>query len=182
MHGHRGRGAGRAAAAPAGLDDIEFYAPQGYDPGTLEKYGDELNNIFFATLFTPFEAKEKPKGLKLFLKWMKKNGNEPNEQALAGWMGAELLWEGITLAGENFTRQSVIDSINTITDWTADGIRPEVDWSTDGHGPGHEDLRGVRRGEGRKVHPAVREAGPAVRLLPEQPATARPSTRGTTSR
>lgn len=122
----------------AGLDDIKFYAPQGYDPGTLEKYGDELNNIFFATLFTPFEVKDKPKGLRLFLKWMKKNGKEPNEQALAGWMGAALLYEGIKLAGKGFTRQSVVDAINTITDWTADGIRTEIDWSTDGHGPGLE--------------------------------------------
>lgn len=122
----------------AGLNDIVFYAPQGYDPGTLEKYGDELNGIFFTTLFTPFEAKNPPKGLKLFLKQMKKSGGDINEQALAGWMGARLLHEGITLAGEDFTRQSVIDAINGITDWTVDGIRTEINWTTDGHGPGTE--------------------------------------------
>jgi ABC-type branched-subunit amino acid transport system substrate-binding protein len=153
----------------AGLDDIKFYAPQGYDPGTLEKYGDELNGIFFTTLFTPFEVKNPPKGLKLYLNQMKKQGGEINEQSLAGWQAAMLLHEGITLAGEDFTRQSVVDAINGITDWTADGIRPEIDWSTDGHGPGKEDCGAVIEAVDGKFVPRFGKPGQPFVCFPNNP-------------
>jgi len=154
----------------AGLTDIKFYAPQGYDPGTLEKYGDELNGIYFTTLFTPFEMKNKPNGLKLFLKHIKKTGGDINEQSLAGWQSAALLHEGITLAGEDFTRQSVIDAINGITDWTADGIRTEIDWSTDGHGPGKETCGAYVEAVDGKFVPRFGKPGQPFVCFPDNPA------------
>jgi hypothetical protein len=45
-----------------------------------------------------------------------------------------LLAEGIKRAGKNFTRESVIDAINNITDWTANGIRAKLNWKN-AHGP-----------------------------------------------
>ena len=154
----------------AGLEDIKFYAPQGYDPGTLEKYGDELNGFYFATLFTPFEVKKPPKGLKLFLDQMEKSGAEINEQALAGWQGAALLYEGIKLAGEDFTRQSVIDAINGITDWTADGIRTEIDWSIDGHGPGKEACAAYVEAKDGKFIPRFGKKDQPFVCFPDNPA------------
>ena len=153
----------------AGLDDIKFYAPQGYDPGTLKKYGDELNGIFFTTLFTPFEVKNPPKGLKLFLKQMDKQGAEINEQALAGWQNAALLAEGIKLAGKDFTQQSVVDAINGITDWTADGIRTEINWAVDGHGPGTEACGAVIEAKDGKYIPRFGKPGQPFLCFPDNP-------------
>jgi len=153
----------------AGLDDVKFYAPEGYNPSSLKKYGDELNNVFFTTLFTPFDVKNKPKGLKLYLKEIKKSGGQVSEQSLAGWQNAMLLVEGIKRAGPDFTRQSVIDAVNSITDWTADGIRTEIDWSTDGHGPGAEACGAVIEAVDGKSVPRFGKPGQPFVCFPDNP-------------
>ena len=124
----------------AGKDDVVFYAPEGYKESTVEKYGEELNNWYFRLGFAPWQSKKSdlPKGTKQFLAAMKKRGKEPSEHNQAGWINAALLVEGIKAAGPNFNWTSVVEAINSITDFTADGILPGTDWSVDGHGPGPE--------------------------------------------
>jgi branched-chain amino acid transport system substrate-binding protein len=119
----------------AGLSNVKFYAPQGYDPTTLAKYGKELDGIYFGIDFIPFETPNVSPGLKLFETQMKKTGKQINEQALAGWIDADMLYKGIKAAGPNFTQKSVIDAVNSFNGYTADDIRPPVNWSFDGHGP-----------------------------------------------
>jgi hypothetical protein len=41
---------------------------------------------------------------------------------------------GLKAAGPDFTRQKVIDAINQMTDYTANGLVPPIDWTT-----AHED-------------------------------------------
>jgi branched-chain amino acid transport system substrate-binding protein len=118
-----------------GLNNVKFYAPQGYDPNTLAKYGNELNGIFFSIDFVPFETPSASTGLTNFEAQMKKTGKQINEQALAGWIDADLLYKGIKKAGPNFTQKSVIDAVNSLNGYTADNIRPPINWSFDGHGP-----------------------------------------------
>src|SRR5262249_13124611 len=60
------------------------------------------------------------------------------EQALAGWINADLLYRGIKAAGPNFTQSSVVQAINQINGYTANGIRPPINWSFSGHRPGSE--------------------------------------------
>jgi ABC-type branched-subunit amino acid transport system substrate-binding protein len=120
----------------AGLPNVKYYAPEGYAPSTLTKYGNELNGVYFGIDFWPFEdAKHSPE-LTLFVKEMNAIHEPITEQALSGWINADLLYKGIKLAGPNFTQKSVIDAINTkINGYTANGLRPPVDWAFDGHGP-----------------------------------------------
>ncbi|HEY6318998.1 MAG TPA: ABC transporter substrate-binding protein [Acidimicrobiia bacterium] len=119
----------------AGLNDVKFYAPQGYDPQTLAKYGNELNNVYFLIDFWPFELAKESKTLQLFIKEMNAIHKPINEQALAGWIDADMLYKGIKKAGPNFTQKSVVDAINTFNGYTADGLRPPINWGVDGHGP-----------------------------------------------
>jgi branched-chain amino acid transport system substrate-binding protein len=130
----------RAAQAlqRAGLTNVKFFAPQGYDPGTLKKYGTELNGFYFFVDFVPFEEANSSPAMRLFIKQMHKLGKPVNELALAGWINADLLYKGIKAAGPNFTQASVIRAINEFNGYTADGIRPPINWSFGGHRPGAE--------------------------------------------
>lgn len=130
----------RAAQAlkRAGLMSVKFFAPQGYDPQTLKKYGAAINGFYFLVGFVPFEEASISPGLQLFVKQMHKLGKPVNELSLAGWIDADLLYKGIKAAGPTFTQTSVVQAINQINGYTADGIRPPINWSFDGHRPGHE--------------------------------------------
>ena len=122
----------------AGLTSVKFYAPQGYDPGTLSKYGQELNGIYFGIDFVPFEDASQSSEMQLFMKWMNAEHKPINEQALSGWINGDLLYKGIKKAGKDFSQASVVAAINGFNGYTANGLRPPINWTFDGHGPGTE--------------------------------------------
>ncbi|HEV3451850.1 MAG TPA: ABC transporter substrate-binding protein [Acidimicrobiia bacterium] len=121
----------------AGLTNAKFYAPQGYDPTTLKKYGSELNGFYFGIDFMPFQSINQSPGMTRWAAQMNKLGKPLNEQALAGWINADLLYQGIKAAGPNFTQASVVNAINHINGYTADNIIYPINWAVD-HGPGPE--------------------------------------------
>ena len=124
----------KKAIEAAGISGVHYLAPQGYDAETMEKLSDDIDGMYFLAQFTPFEASQDNPGMKRFLKAMKANGKSPNEILLVGWTGAALLVEGLKEAGKNPTQEAVIDAINQMTDWNADGVIRPVDWTT-AHGP-----------------------------------------------
>jgi hypothetical protein len=121
-----------------GLTNVKYYAPEGYAPDTLQKYGTTLDGVFFAIQFVPFEDVKDSPMLGVFEREMNKMHKEVNEQALAAWTGGDLLYKGIKKAGPNFTQASVVRAINSFNGYTSDGIRPPINWSFSGHGPGRE--------------------------------------------
>ena len=114
--------------ARQGLEAPTIFA-SAYDHKLVSANAEVLNGNYVLTTFSPFETKPKPKGIKLFLKWMKRGDGETNEVSLAGWVNAHLFVEGLKAAGEDFTRESVVDAINQFTDWNADGVLPTIDWT-----------------------------------------------------
>jgi ABC-type branched-subunit amino acid transport system substrate-binding protein len=100
-----------------------------YDQRLIRTNAEFMNGNYVLTTFTPFETKPRPPGLKRYLKWMKQTDGTLNETSLAGWVTAHLFVEGLKAAGEDFTRESVIDAINQMTDWDADGLLPTIDWT-----------------------------------------------------
>ncbi|MFA5883349.1 MAG: ABC transporter substrate-binding protein [Acidimicrobiia bacterium] len=159
------------ALKQAGVNNVRFYAPEGYDPQVLEDLGADLEGFTFVTDYVPFEAAKDSKGMQEFLSAMKKIGVNPSEHALVGWQSAMLLNEGIKQAGKNFTQQSVVDAINKITAWTADGTRAKVDWTT-AHGPTAPNSTGcaayiqVKNG---KFVPVYGQPGKPFVCFPENP-------------
>jgi branched-chain amino acid transport system substrate-binding protein len=112
-----------------GLDAIQLL-PNAYDHEFLEEYGDLFEGSYLRTDFVPFEVDPKPAGVQRFLEWMGKSGSETSENAIVGWLNADLFVAGLVAAGPNFSRQGLIDAINTkLTNYTADGMLPGVDWS-----------------------------------------------------
>ncbi len=107
------------------------YLPDGYDSSFLKQYGDLFEGSIVRTDFAGFElpANEQPAGLKNFLKWMGKLGKTPDENSASAWINADTFVTGLKAAGPNFTRQSVIDAVNKLTNYTADGMVSPVNWT-----------------------------------------------------
>lgn len=114
----------------AGLGNVKQFWPTGYDQEALAQFPDLYDGVYFRTGFVPFEEASLSPGLTQFMSEMKKR--KPNtkltEQVLAGWIDADLLVTGLKAAGPNPTRQKVIDGLNAIGDYTANGIEPPIDW------------------------------------------------------
>jgi branched-chain amino acid transport system substrate-binding protein len=108
--------------------DAIMYLPQGYTHKFVEENARILQGFYTITFFTPLEVKNKPKGLRDFQKWMKRAGYEQNEHSVAGWINADLLYQGLKAAGPEFTRQKVVDAINAMTAYKAGGLLPGIDW------------------------------------------------------
>jgi branched-chain amino acid transport system substrate-binding protein len=103
--------------------------PNAYNQERIEKNADVANGDYVFTLFTPFESTSKPQGLKLYEKWIKKSGGTKNENSVYGWLNADLFVRGLKAAGCDFTRQKVVDAVNQMTDYNADGFIAPVDWT-----------------------------------------------------
>lgn len=111
--------------------DIPVFLPTAYDPPFLEENADVLEGAYVLLLFTPFETPEdeQPPGLKRFLAAMDAIDAEPTEHAMVGWVSADLFVRGLVEAGPEFTRQKVIDGLNSVTDYDAEGLVPTIDWT-----------------------------------------------------
>src|SRR5438876_4719808 len=105
------------------------YLPNAYNQKFISDNAPFFQGSYALTFFTPFEVKQKPKGLKDFQKWMKKGGFEQNENAMAGWINADQFVTGLKEAGPDFTRQKVVDAINAEKNFTAHGLLAGIDWS-----------------------------------------------------
>jgi branched-chain amino acid transport system substrate-binding protein len=119
------------ALKDAGIEVKGIYSPEGYAQDVLDDLGDKVEGFYFGSDFVPFEAPEGSEGMQQFLAAMEKLGKTPSEQGLAGWINATLFVEGLKAAGKNFTQKSVVDAINEITAFTANGIVSEQDWTKD---------------------------------------------------
>lgn len=116
------------------LDAVQ-YLPNAYDRGLLEEFGDLFEGSFLILGFAPLESPEelRPDGLDLFEEWIETTGGEITENSIVGWLNAALFVQGLRDAGPEFDRQKLIDAINAMDNWTADGILPGVNWSESGH-------------------------------------------------
>ncbi|EFC86351.1 ABC transporter substrate-binding protein [Parafrankia sp. EUN1f] len=112
-----------------GLADVKLLHPNSYDQKFVEEAGDLFEGDIVQVQFRPFEADAGDSGLGDFKKWMEKTGAEISEVAMIGWIDADIAYQGILKAGPSFTRQSVIDATNKITDYTADGLIAPIDWT-----------------------------------------------------
>jgi len=103
--------------------------PNAYEHKTIKENQQFLNGLYVATLFAPLETKPTPPAVKLFETWMKRTGGNATENAIVGWINADEFVTALKAAGPNFTRQKVIDAMNKITNYTANGFVPPIDWT-----------------------------------------------------
>ena len=158
------------------LDAIQ-YLPNAYDHDFMEQYGEFFEGSYVRTRFAPFETKPLPKGHQLFNEWIEKTGKDKKELALIGWIDADMFVTGLRAAGPNFTRQKVIDELNKLTDYDAQGILPGLDWTiqhkdpTDPKNRTKEDCSAVSKIVDKKFEPAFAEPGKPFLCFPTEPPT-----------
>ncbi|MET1040702.1 MAG: ABC transporter substrate-binding protein, partial [Acidimicrobiales bacterium] len=110
------------------MDAIQ-YLPNGYDYNFLAENGDLFEGSYVLTQFVPFEAEDPPEALGTYEDWIEQTGGTLGELSLAGWISADMFVTGLRAAGPEFSQQGVIDGLNQLTDYTAEGIIPGLDWT-----------------------------------------------------
>ena len=122
-----------------GMGDVPIFHPNTYNQAFVKAAGKLFVGDYIGVSFRPFEAKAND-ALANFKKYMDKEGAELTEIAMIGWLNAELAYEGIEAAGENFDRDKAVAATNKLTEWSADGLIDPVDWSRQHAPPTQEDL------------------------------------------
>lgn len=145
------------------------YLSNVYDHEFIEKNAPFFEGSYTATFFTPFEVRPKPPGLRQFQRWMKRGGYTQNENALAGWINADLFYRGLQSAGPDFTRQKVVEAINAMTDYTADGLIAGIDWTTAHRQDPPQGCSVVSKIEHGRFVPTFGEPGKPFRCLQANP-------------
>lgn len=140
------------------LDAIQ-YLPNGYDYDFLEENGDLFEGSYVLTQFVPFEAEEKPEGLRLYEQWIEDTGGTLGELSLSGWISADMFVTGLRAAGPEFSQQAVIDGLNQLTDYDALGIIPGLDWTVEHSNDADQQCSSLLLIEGGEFVPQFGEPG-----------------------
>jgi branched-chain amino acid transport system substrate-binding protein len=124
-----------------GLTGVTQFWFDGYDESALRQFHSAMQGVYFFLSNVPFEvATLYPgtyPGMDDFLAALKRYEphTTPSEAALAGWQSADLFVTGLKKIGRDVTRTRLIAAINTLSDYTADGIDAPIDWRV-GHKSG----------------------------------------------
>lgn len=111
-----------------GMDDVVLYHPNSYDQSFVAGAGSLFEGDVVGVQFRPFETDAKGTALEQFQTWMAKQGDEPTELAMVGWINASLAFDGLLAAGPEFDRDRVTAATNQISDFTAGGLLVPIDW------------------------------------------------------
>jgi len=124
-----------------GMQDVVLYHPNTYSQSFVTEAGGIFEGDFVSVQFLPFEADTSGTALGDFLTWMDKQGSEPSELAMVGWINATMAFDGLLAAGPNFDRDKVAAATNALTAFTAGGLIEPINW-TEAHTPFTQKTRG----------------------------------------
>ncbi|MEP9363541.1 ABC transporter substrate-binding protein [Nocardioides sp. CN2-186] len=98
--------------------------PTAYNPDYVSSGGDAVDGTTVFINFTPFEEASSNKELQLYLSWLQqvKPGATPSFFGLFAWSAARLFVEQATKLGGKLTRSSLISSLKSVNNWTANGL------------------------------------------------------------
>jgi ABC-type branched-subunit amino acid transport system substrate-binding protein len=114
-----------------GLNAIQEL-PNGYDPAFIKANAQYYEGSYVIPQFTALEWKPQIPEIRLFEHWVAAEHKPVYEITVVGWIAAYQFVLGLELAGPEFSKQKVIDTLNTQNDVTVNGMIPKIDWTT-GH-------------------------------------------------
>ncbi len=147
------------------------YLPNGYDQQLIAANKEFFQGDIVGVPFAPFQTKPAPKGLVEFNKWMDKAGYARNEISINGWISAAMLYEGLKGAGPSFTRQKVVDYLNSLTNQTVEGLIPPRNWTKEHEITHNTACTAYVKVDNGKFVPTFTQPGKPFMCLPDQPAT-----------
>jgi ABC-type branched-subunit amino acid transport system substrate-binding protein len=142
-----------------------------YDHPFMAQNGTYYNGDVATVAYAPQETPApQPAGLKQYLKWTAKGHYQQTTYSLIGWVNAATLVAGLKGAGPSFTRQKVIDAINSQTAFTADGMVPPINWSKEHDSPPPNVCTSTLVIKNGKFTPYLMQAGKPFWCIPANPA------------
>jgi hypothetical protein len=117
-----------------GMDDVTMLHPNTYNQQFVADNADLFEGDYVGVAFRPFEADTEGTEAADFKEWMDRQGDEPSELAMVGWLNASLAFEGLLAAGPEFDRDKVTAATNAMTDFDAGGLIEPINW-TEAHTP-----------------------------------------------
>jgi ABC-type branched-subunit amino acid transport system substrate-binding protein len=148
-----------------GMGSVAQYWLNGYDEAAIAKFPSLMQGVYFLIGHVPFEsAKLEPgryPGMALYLRELAKYYPKdlPGEASLAGWVDADMFVTGLRMVGRDLTRTRLIDAINSLTAFTADGIVAPIDWHYEHRSVGPVDCNVYVRAIGGHFVPLFGSAG-----------------------
>ncbi len=142
-----------------GMGSVTQFWLDGYDSQTLRENRSALDGVYFLLQQTPFEVDTLDPGtypgIDAFVAALRRYapGTEPSGTALAGWVSADLFTQGLRAIGNDVTRTALVQAINRLTEYTADGAYPPVDWQVAHTGITDSDCTTYVRAEGSRFVP-----------------------------
>ena len=118
-----------------GMGSTVQYWFDGYNAQTLHDNRTAMAGIYYLAQMTPFEVSATdPRvypGTDAFNRAMARYAptTPVSSAALAGWVSADLFTKGLRAVGADVTRTRLVDAINRLTAYNADGAMPPVDWT-----------------------------------------------------
>ncbi len=104
--------------------------PNGYDADFIAKNAAALEGSIVFTQFVAFEKQPQFPEVAKLLEWAGKINVPVKELTVYGWVLADEFVTGLKLAGPDFSQQKVIDALNSVTAYNANGFIPPIDWTT----------------------------------------------------
>jgi ABC-type branched-subunit amino acid transport system substrate-binding protein len=111
--------------------DASQQLPFGYNHDFIAK-NSALEGAYVIPQFVAFEQTPQIQEIKDLFTYADKIGVDVSELTASGWLIASQLYEGLRGAGPEFSQEKVVNYLNTLTDYTANGFSQPLDW-TRGH-------------------------------------------------
>jgi ABC-type branched-subunit amino acid transport system substrate-binding protein len=116
-----------------GLNAVQTL-PNGYDHDAIAQSGGVFEGSYLEPLYVPWEATPQSPATKEFLDYTKAHNVDTVELTEVGWIMGQMFLDGLKLAGPEFTKQKVIDALNTQKAVSSGGLIVPIDWTI-----GHQD-------------------------------------------
>jgi branched-chain amino acid transport system substrate-binding protein len=124
---------------------VAQYWLNGYDEAALKQYTSLMQGVYFLIPHTPFQLPPSElaryPGMQLYLTELARYfpQDTPSEVSLAGWIDATTFVTGLEKLGPHVTptRSALVSALNSMVDYTADGLVSPITWRDehDANGP-----------------------------------------------
>jgi ABC-type branched-subunit amino acid transport system substrate-binding protein len=106
--------------------------PNGYDADFIAKNAALMEGDVVTLQFVALENQPRIDAVSQLYKYAAEINVPVSELTVYGWINADQFYQGLKGAGAHFSQAAVVNALNRMTDFTANGFVPPIDWTT-GH-------------------------------------------------